>query len=85
MLSKRWNRSDRSGSSWAEASVSFKDSLAYDLEVGPLSGKTLWAAFAFFALRLYRTKSRRAALHTYLFSLAYLALLFAAMVVDARL
>ena len=34
---------------WAEASVTFKDSLAYDLEVGPLSGKTLWAAGAFFA------------------------------------
>jgi protoheme IX farnesyltransferase len=45
----------------------------------------LGAAFAFFALRLYRTKSRRAALHTYLFSLAYLALLFGAMVADTRL
>ena len=33
----------------AEAEVTFKDSLAYDLEVGPLSGKTLWAAGAFFA------------------------------------
>ena len=32
---------------WAEASVSFKDSLAYDLEVGPLSGKTIWATAAF--------------------------------------
>ena len=31
----------------AEASVSFKDSLAYDLEVGPLSGKTIWATAAF--------------------------------------
>ena len=31
----------------AEASVSFKDSLAYDLEVGPLSGKTIWATVAF--------------------------------------
>ena len=33
----------------AEASESFAMSLAYDLEVGPLSGKTLWAAGAFFA------------------------------------
>jgi hypothetical protein len=32
----------------AESSESFAMSLAYDLEVGPLSGKTLWAAFAFF-------------------------------------
>ena len=34
---------------WAEASVKFKDSLAYDLEVGPLSGKTIWATVAFLA------------------------------------
>lgn len=34
---------------WASASESFAESLAYDLEVGPLSGKTLWASFAFFA------------------------------------
>src|SRR5215207_8225154 len=33
----------------AESSESFAMSLAYDLEVGPLSGKTLWAAGAFFA------------------------------------
>jgi protoheme IX farnesyltransferase len=45
----------------------------------------LGAGFAWFALRLYRTKERRAALQTYLFSLAYLALLFAAMVADTRL
>jgi len=32
---------------WAEAKESFADSLAYDLEVGPLSGKTLWATAAF--------------------------------------
>jgi protoheme IX farnesyltransferase len=37
------------------------------------------------AIRLYRTASRRAALHLYLFSLAYLALLFAAMVADVKL
>jgi hypothetical protein len=31
----------------AEASESFANSLAYDLEVGPLSGKTIWATAAF--------------------------------------
>ena len=45
----------------------------------------LGGAFAWLALRLYRSKGRRDALRLYLFSLAYLALLFAAMVVDARL
>jgi heme O synthase-like polyprenyltransferase len=34
--------------------------------------------------RLLRTVERRPALRSYLFSLAYLALLFAAMVVDVR-
>jgi heme O synthase-like polyprenyltransferase len=34
---------------------------------------------------LYRTASRRVALRLYLFSLAYLALLFAAMVIDVKL
>ena len=33
---------------WAEASESFKESLAYNDRVGPLSGKTIWAAVAFF-------------------------------------
>jgi hypothetical protein len=33
---------------WAEASVGFKDSLAYSDRVGPLSGKTIWATGAFF-------------------------------------
>ena len=37
------------------------------------------------AVRLQRRADRRAALRLYLFSLAYLALLFAAMVLDARL
>jgi hypothetical protein len=32
---------------WAEASVSFKDSLAYSDRVGPLAGKTIWAVVAF--------------------------------------
>ena len=31
----------------AEAKEKFADSLAYDLEVGPLSGKTIWATAAF--------------------------------------
>src|SRR4051812_4236106 len=44
----------------------------------------LGAGFAWLSLRLYRSKERRAALRVYLFSLAYLALLFAAMVVDTR-
>lgn len=33
---------------WAEASEGFKESLAYNDRVGPLSGKTIWAAVAFF-------------------------------------
>jgi heme o synthase len=43
--------------------------------------------FAFIggAIRLYRRADRRAALQLYLFSLAYLALLFGAMVADAKL
>jgi protoheme IX farnesyltransferase len=45
----------------------------------------LSAVFAVGALALQRSRERRPALRLYLFSLAYLALLFAAMVVDARL
>jgi protoheme IX farnesyltransferase len=45
----------------------------------------LGGGFAWLALRLYRMKDRRSALRLYLFSLAYLALLFGAMVVDTRL
>jgi protoheme IX farnesyltransferase len=45
----------------------------------------LGGAFAWLALRLYRSRERRAALRVYLFSLAYLALLFGAMVIDTRL
>jgi len=33
---------------WAEASEGFKESLAYNDRVGPLSGKTIWATVAFF-------------------------------------
>src|SRR5918999_945540 len=40
--------------------------------------------FISLALRLWREAERRSALRTYLFSLAYLALLFCAMVLDAR-
>jgi heme o synthase len=44
----------------------------------------LGAAFLMLALRLQRRADRASALRTYLFSLAYLAVLFVAMVVDAR-
>ncbi|HVL96984.1 MAG TPA: heme o synthase [Solirubrobacteraceae bacterium] len=44
----------------------------------------LGAAFMTLSIRLQRAADRRAALRTYLFSLAYLALLFCAMVLDAR-
>jgi protoheme IX farnesyltransferase len=44
---------------------------------------TLGALFIYGAVRLYRRADRRSALQLYLFSLAYLALLFGAMVVDA--
>jgi protoheme IX farnesyltransferase len=37
------------------------------------------------AVRLYRQPSRRTALRLYLFSMAYLALLFGAMVADVKL
>jgi heme o synthase len=45
----------------------------------------LGAAFIYGAWRLLRHPSRRMALRLYLYSLAYLALLFGAMVADARL
>jgi len=45
----------------------------------------LGSAFTAMALRLRSRADRRSALRLYLFSLAYLALLFAAMVADARL
>jgi protoheme IX farnesyltransferase len=45
----------------------------------------LGGAFVWLALRLQRAADRRSALRTYLFSLAYLAVLFCAMVADARL
>jgi protoheme IX farnesyltransferase len=41
--------------------------------------------FISLSLRLWREATRPSALRTYLFSLAYLALLFCAMVLDARL
>jgi protoheme IX farnesyltransferase len=46
---------------------------------------TLGAIFIWGAVTLYRRADRRAALRLYLYSLAYLAALFGAMVVDARL
>ena len=45
----------------------------------------LGAAFIYGAVRLMRRADRRSALRLYLFSLAYLAALFAAMVADVRL
>jgi heme o synthase len=45
----------------------------------------LGAAFMRLSLAMQRTEDRKAYLRTYLFSLAYLAALFCAMVVDARL
>jgi heme o synthase len=45
----------------------------------------LGGAFVWFAVRLHRLADRRSALRTYLYSLLYLALLFCAMVLDARL
>jgi heme o synthase len=50
-----------------------------------LASMALGAAFIYGAVRLLRRPDRRAALRLYLFSLAYLALLFGAMVIDARL
>jgi len=50
-----------------------------------LAAVALGAAFIAHAVRLQRHADRRSALRTYLFSLAYLAALFAAMVADARL
>jgi protoheme IX farnesyltransferase len=50
-----------------------------------VSSVLLGAAFIFGAIRLLRKPSRRDALRLYLFSLAYLALLFGAMVADVRL
>jgi len=49
------------------------------------SSVVLGGVFIFGAVRLYRRADRRSALWLYLYSLAYLALLFAAMVADARL
>jgi protoheme IX farnesyltransferase len=45
----------------------------------------LGLAFLAYAIRLYRHPTRRAALSLYLYSLAYLALLFAAMVASVKL
>jgi protoheme IX farnesyltransferase len=50
-----------------------------------LASLTLGLGFIAGAVRLYRRADRRSALRLYLFSLAYLALLFCAMVADAHL
>ena len=52
----------------------------YAAAAGVLGGVFLWLA-----VRLQRNPERRAALRLYLYSLLYLALLFAAMVADAKL
>jgi protoheme IX farnesyltransferase len=54
--------------------------LIYGAVAAVLGGVFLWLT-----LRLWREAQRSSALRAYLFSLAYLALLFCAMVVDARL
>ena len=50
-----------------------------------VSSLVLGALFIAGAVVLYRRADRRSALRLYLFSLAYLALLFGAMVLDAKL
>src|SRR6476661_7571190 len=50
-----------------------------------VAAAVLSGAFGVGALALQRSRERRSALRLYLFSLAYLALLFGAMVIDARL
>jgi heme o synthase len=50
-----------------------------------LASMSLGAGFIYCAVRLLRSADRAWALRTYLFSLAYLALLFLAMPIDARL
>jgi len=50
-----------------------------------VASMTLGGVFIYGAVRLYRRADRKSALRLYLFSLLYLALLFAAMVVDRQL
>jgi heme o synthase len=50
-----------------------------------VASMALGAAFIYCAVRLLRSADRRWALRTYLFSLAYLALLFLSMTIDAKL
>ncbi len=50
-----------------------------------ISSMALGAGFIYCAVRLLRSADRRWALRTYLFSLAYLALLFLSMPIDVRL
>jgi protoheme IX farnesyltransferase len=50
-----------------------------------VASMALGAIFIYCAVRLLRSAERRWALRTYLYSLSYLALLFGAMAVDARL
>ncbi len=50
-----------------------------------VASMSLGGLFIYGAVRLYRRADRQSALRLYLFSLLYLALLFAAMVVDRQL
>jgi heme o synthase len=50
-----------------------------------LAALALGSSFLVLALLLRQRRDRRSALRLYLFSLAYLALLFAAMVADVRI
>jgi protoheme IX farnesyltransferase len=56
----------------------------FDIEYLVVS-MTLGGAFIYCAVRLLRSADRRWALRTYLFSLAYLALLFVSMPIDRAL
>ena len=49
-----------------------------------VASMSLGGVFIYGAVRLYRRADRQSALRLYLFSLLYLALLFAAMVVDRQ-
>jgi protoheme IX farnesyltransferase len=60
-------------------------SVEFVFACGLAAAVALGTAFSWMALTLYRGAERRAALRLYLFSLAYLALLFGAMVLDAKL
>jgi ABC-type Fe3+/spermidine/putrescine transport system ATPase subunit len=67
------------------ADLSVAENLRYFGALYGVVALALGGVFVWLSLRLWREAERRSALRTYLFSLAYLALLFCAMVLDARL